>query len=1783
MNKLFYITFVLFLIKIADIKADCSTVKAGFTTSSTLICGPVSTSISFVNISTGSNAATATYNWYLNGNSFATTTGLTVPAVSTISAVGVYNYMLVAKANNCYDTAIVKVIIAAKPTASFTAVVDGAFCGRYIFKSTSTDTAAYTTYTWNFGDGKTATGKDTIHNYAAAGPYTATLTVSNSGTCTSTATQSFTIPALPDAKISATGSVKDCSGVVPKTIMFNNNSINPGSMIYTWKDNDKITPYIKTEPTTVGQSLLFNTLGTYVLTIIATNAAGCSTSDSITIVNDKVPVVNPLTISNPEICNNNSTIITPTASTTQGINYTWDFGDGFITTTSVQLPAPTHIYKTPGCYNIKLTAKNACGEASSPAARIIVKGKPKPSFTFPPSVVCIGDKINFINTPNLDACGAIPLYKADSWAWDFGDNQTSTLENPASVTYTKAGAYSVKLTETNNSCGTSVFTGADSVFVSPKPKAIIKSSTLSGCSLFTPTITSISVGEGLTYKWYVDGVLQAQTTISISPPLLAPGGTSPLKHTIRLEIANTCGTDTATIILTALPKAVALFEPNNINICAGGNSPISFTQKSIGDSLIYNWDFGNGKNSTAATPPPQIYPDKGVYTVKLKIIGTCGVDSFSRLITVLPSPDPPISKDTTICGSIATLRVQNIGAVYQWYTDSIGGTLLGTGPTYTTPLLTTATSYYVQATVNNCSSKRTKVTVNIALPVAPPTVDSTNTCSSTKAVIVATAPTGTFQWFTDPIGGAVIFTGPAYTTPIFSSGNRNYYVQVTVNGCTSPRALAHLNVNPIPVLTVIPNMAVCAGNQVTLAVTMPIAAYKYQWYDSLTGGNLIHTDSIYKTPVLTKDTTFYVQASALGCVSARKAIKITVTPKPISDFTFNSLQICENAPIVFTNKSTTGTYKWNFGDGTNIVTTTSPTHSFFKSGTYNVQLTVTLNGCVDSIPKTIVVNPKPIAAFTSSIACLMTSTQFTDSSSFATDWQWNFGDASPFDNTKSPSHIYPIAGSYPVKLVVKNSFGCADSITKKITVLIKPKASFNFTNVCAKQQVVFTNITLSSTATSWNWNFGDGITSVVPNATHTYLNGGTYNVQLIVSNGVGCADTIKKEIVINTIPTPLFTANSTCQDLPTVFKDLSKDSAAIKSWFYDFGDGNNSVSQNPTYIYATSGTYTVTLTVTNVHGCDSSFKLPITVNSTPLASYTVDTVCVGAATTFTSTSNGNPTAWKWDFGDGTVGTLGPITKHVYAKSGLFSSYLKVSNGAQCSGEASKIVFVSGDAVAAIEMKDTACLNEMVVMRDKSVILVGSILSQTWDFGDGSPIETTAIVSHSYKTPGTFYIRHEISAGACESGVIDTLVIQPLPTAVFTVTNTCENQKSIFKDKSQGDPIFWKWNFGDGDTSSVQNPTHLYKASGLFSATLTIKTKGGCIGMATQQVKVFSKPNVSFSNNTVCWGDSTQFINTASPVDGFISGTWWDFNDGQKSTQFSPKHVLIAKKDTFNVRMAIVTSYGCSDTVYKKVVTLPNPKFMFSPSEISGCEPFTTTFNDSSTVKDGTINNWLWNFGDGSLTFTKHPTHTYKKAGKYFLSLTVTTSYGCRMSDTLKSPVVIYPTPKAEFTASSFEASIYEPHIQFKDESIGATLWDWQFGDNQSSVSQSPYYTYSDTGLFIVTHIAFNQYGCNDTVTHTIRIKEETAVFIPNAFSPDDNGLNDIFLPKFSGIKEFHMLIFDRWGSQVFKSDDMNIGWNGRFNGTGELLKQDVYIYKIQIRNILRNKLYYKGSVTLIGN
>jgi PKD repeat protein len=301
-------------------------------------------------------------------------------------------------------------------------------------------------------------------------------------------------------------------------------------------------------------------------------------------------------------------------------------------------------------------------------------------------------------------------------------------------------------------------------------------------------------------------------------------------------------------------------------------------------------------------------------------------------------------------------------------------------------------------------------------------------------------------------------------------------------------------------------------------------------------------------------------------------------------------------------------------------------------------------------------------------------------------------------------------------LLVTNIFGCTNTSSQTVTVLPQPVADFNYSVACARQAVNFTDLTTVSTPVAWSWDFGDGAPiDNTQNPSHIYALGGTYNVTLIVSNIAGCNDTITKPVIVNTVPTPLFTANASCQGTVTSFTDLSSDAVAINNWYYDFDDGNSSFSQNPNYIYAAAGTYNVSLTVTNINGCDSTVVIPVTVNVFPDAIYSVDTVCVGTPTTFTDNSTGAPSQWTWNFGDGNNSTTGPVTTHTYATAGSYLTSLTVSSGAGCTDQAFQIIVVRSDVQAGITAANAICEDNLLTINDNSVVTVGTILSQTWDF------------------------------------------------------------------------------------------------------------------------------------------------------------------------------------------------------------------------------------------------------------------------------------------------------------------------------------------------------------------------------------------------------------------------------------------------------------------------------------
>jgi gliding motility-associated-like protein len=229
---------------------------------------------------------------------------------------------------------------------------------------------------------------------------------------------------------------------------------------------------------------------------------------------------------------------------------------------------------------------------------------------------------------------------------------------------------------------------------------------------------------------------------------------------------------------------------------------------------------------------------------------------------------------------------------------------------------------------------------------------------------------------------------------------------------------------------------------------------------------------------------------------------------------------------------------------------------------------------------------------------------------------------------------------------------------------------------------------------------------------------------------------------------------------------------------------------------------------------------------------------------------------------------------------------------------------------------------------------------------------------------------------------------------------------------------------------------------------------------------------------------------------------------------------------------------------------------------------------------------LWNFGDNasgnSNTSTlQNPSHTYNSTGSYTVTLTVTSNNGCVANDSIINLVTVYSNPVASFYAVPKIVSMNEPVITFINTSLSYDYLLWDFGDNHTSTQINPGHTYADTGTYTVMLVTTTIHGCSDTAYEEIIVKPEFSFYVPNVFSPNSDGTNDVFTGVGINVKQLTMYIYDRWGEIIFQSNDLEKPWDGRVTGSGKIAQEGVYVYLINITDIFDKKHQYIGSVTLL--
>jgi len=921
-------------------------------------------------------------------------------------------------------------------------------------------------------------------------------------------------------------------------------------------------------------------------------------------------------------------------------------------------------------------------------------------------------------------------------------------------------------------------------------------------------------------------------------------------------------------------------------------------------------------------------------------------------------------------------------------------------------------------------------------------------------------------------------------------------------------------------------------------------------------------------------------ASAAGVdCETRDTAYVHIYAPPTADFTFTAG--CQSDSVVLestafisqvVNGDYIANYEWDLDDdGTYETTGQGPfKHLFPAAGSYTVRHRVITQkgGCSDTFTDVITVQPSPYASFTPEVTqgctpltvAFAVDTLLADQPTAPTDYIWHVKN---LDDNSEQSYSYPLADTteltflntltsfadqqYEVWLEVKASNGC-DAISQPdtITVFAGPPSEYTVTNFsggstnCSPHtfELEVTAATQALSPDEYVWTVfdeadssvisTDTISAIDPTYGYTLVNEEAfikqYRIQLQPLANDKCFAPYEEVVQVFPSPSSTFTATPVDGNCDFVTYELEADQ---KGLFYQW-TVNPAPLNNPSYtgealslVFEKKNlSYPVTVTLKTINGgnsCEStvaSETIDIDPREDINASFTVDpTLLEIPNTTVSITNETNPGSWtyEWDFGDGTVSNDAEPGTHTYATHGEYTIRLRATG--------------------------TYCFEE-----DSARVIIKQTLPQ---------------LSFDY-----------------------TAIEGCLPLEVTFTNNT------MYADSST-----LLWDFGDGNVSTEWNPVHTYDVSGVYTISLQASNELGIVVSEEKElvVDLTRGPEAKFRprlaqryirNEDIYFSNQSQRANTY----------FWDFGDGTTSTEEEPVHQY-AEEGAYDIMLVAYSSLGCTDTLVQNITIeplLPEVDFTYEPPK--GCRPLTVQFRNLSRYADS--GSYRWSFGEGEGVSTEeNPVYTYYEPGFYTVTLEASNSFGVTMAEQKEFGVEVYDTPRAYFNLRPDRAFLGEP-IYFVNLSYEAVNYYWDFGDGNTSTDPNPEHTYEQAGSYDVTLIAESNKGCRDTllVESAVLIENGGNVQVPNAFTPSQfgpsnsevvgaNGKNDIFLPVFEGVTDFHMMVYNRWGEMLFESFDKNYGWNGYYKG--RLCPKDAYVYKLELKFSDGNYKTVVGDVTLV--
>ena len=1542
--------------------------------------------------------------------------------------------------------------------ASFQADVSSG-CAPLIVQFQNTSVGA-SVYSWQFGNGNYSSDPNPNYVFSIPGTYTVVLTASQ-GNSNSTYSQTLTVHPSPFADFTV-NQTSGCQESAP--FQFSNLSTGFDSCI--WDFGDGLVSYLQNPVHT------YDTSGVFTVKLLVYNSqTGCQkvkiSSNLITVFPKPRAFV---VMSDSQSCDAAHAFQFGLSALQNVSTWHWDFGSGPSGNQQVNVQ---HVFADTGFHlvSLMLTSPLGCTDTVYAPHPVHISYNPVPSVNIHALTGCqpLGNAFSTVANPLA------------TYTWTIGNG----LTRPGATvyyTYQDTGTYPVSLTATYlNGCQNTVSAGP--VVVLGRPSFVFGMSNNVGC---TPLSVSFQNNQSSSnYSWMWDFGDGDSSTLALPPP----------------HVYDLAGTYTVTLTATAQngctlsyplnPKVLAYGPVAGINADLVSGCPpmlVNFSNTST-YANAYQWDFGDGTISSAQHPS-HVYATPGTYLVRLIARDTTSGCSdtvvYNTPINVGAAQvnyqaPPPV----TGCAPFGVNFSDASGAVsYLWdFGDGNTSQLANPYHVYSVPG-TYVVSLTTTSSANGCEYHIPDFQTFIIDGADP---GFTYTVSQCPPYVVqfndTTANAVAWNWVFGS-GGSSTMQHPTHVFP--GPGVYN----VTLHATTPGGCQTTLQANGAVQITGL-------GAYPAMICTDTVAPFNAQFYANSTQATWWYWDFGDGSTDSSENPLHVYNGSgpfALSLTIGNDSCSYTYSYPPITFGSTNSnpgglgggipytppVSHCAPYTVDFSNPDPTAVaYLWDFGDGTTS-TLSSPSHTYLSGGIFVPMVFIQrANGATDSVflGDTILVND-PVTDFQVSTTPLCRGLRVDVASSVpGATYLWDFGAGVTF-NTPAASYSYPnISAAYQVSLNLTDSNACKSYIVKSFRVSATGDLKASRRRACAGDTITFDPGVLQFA--SYSWDFGDGNTSNAVSPSHTYSNGGAYQVNLNVTDVNGCVRRYTMPYLVNVYkPEASFSMTgpqTNCQVFTYWFHNSSQGSS---NWIWSANGTFFSNAKDPVKHFSTPGTYDITLTAyENI--CSSSFTITNAFYISQLSAdfqFSMSENCSPAIATFNDLSV-DAVSWHWNFGDGAASTVtNPVHTYINQPTDSITLTIKDVNGC------SKQKRLPPPLITKAEFSCSAP-GGCAPWQTSFINLSTHVNSCQWDFGNGQ-VDSSWSPSQTYLTDGFYGVSLVVTGptGCTDTLVVDSLIEVNTPVAQFTADTVlgCAPLFVQYTDQSTN-PMAYSWDFGNGSVSTSANPNKLYSEPGVYSTQLVVTNKFGCKDTLTADslIRVLG-PQPGFEMDLVsgCTPLQVNFTNTS--IDG-LSYQWY-FGDGLTDSAMNTSHVFVDSGD-FAVSLYVVDSNGCysvyTHPVHISAAASPVPGFY--TDVLSGCAPLTIFITDTTSFADSLV----WEMGDGQILHGPVTNYTYATPGIYRIKLIAFNGDSCSAEQIMTDSVVVGSRPVVNFSSDVTEGC---PPLQVVFSSLCSQLDDpvfnWTFGNGDTGIGPQNQIVFSDAGSYPVKLVVTNSGGCSDSLELT---------------------------------------------------------------------------------------------------